>query len=121
VREGGMAFDNPTSTALSNYAASATATEVMQRFIVEGRDMQTDDFVEHNRHFGSVVSMSKLKRRNEQKKLAEEMGKESALGEGQRLAFCRARDYKTGGFMTVKPIEKMHMHLSGEQCGTTSP
>ena len=114
VREGGMAIEDPTKSASSNYKDSSSATLKLQRYIVEGREMKKDDFIEHNKFMGKTTSISKINKRKKQEEKAKEI--ESSTNGGiersTQIAMQRAREYKTGAWLTVKPQTDDLMHLN---------
>ena len=114
AREGGMGLEDPTKTASHNYGASVRATAVMQRMVIEGTVMQPEDFFEHNRHMTRMAGAAKKARCKVLKEQADWLCEPHGaldLGCAQRWALCRARQYRTGAFLNVKPVEVMNMHL----------
>ena len=116
VREGGMAIEDPSLTADENYKASVNATLVMQRFIISRQKMQTEHFIQHNKHMGKCANDAKRMRGERYEKEAKQLSKPSGgLEGGMREGMKRAREYKTGAWLTVRPLEADHMRLTNYQ------
>jgi hypothetical protein len=116
VREGGMALEDPCKSAQLAHAASKDATLIMQRFIIAGNVVSENDIASHNSHMGAVSSKYKTRKRKEEEEEAKRLeSREGGLSEQAREALHRARKYKTGAWMTVKPEAADKMQLSKNQ------
>ena len=120
VREGGMAIDDPTKSADRNYKASYLSTLKLQKYIIDRKTMNAEDFVSHEQHMGKVISKLKSVKREKDSDaykniIKKKRGDEEDLKEETKLALIRAKDFETGAWLSVKPSAADHTRLSRDE------
>ena len=72
--------------------------------------------MKHNKQMGMCTSQAKKAKRAEQERKVKQLEREpEGIETGVKTAWVRAREFKTGAWLSVQPVEADHMHLTYEQ------